>query len=197
MADGASCSFSCACSGGYCCSGAAQYSSGEGTGTCQASACTAPTTTTTGSTGGAGGTTTTTVVTSTTTVSLVSPTLPATVVIESTKAKDLKIDEVKIEVKEAYSNVVVTVKESSLPTGATVAISSDTGATYKYVDITTTVPSASLEKVKIKFKVEKSWITTGNIDVNTVALQKYTNNQWNKLATTKLSEDTSYYYFES
>lgn len=42
--NGVACSYSAACSGGYCCDGATEYN-GDGTGTCQASACTAPSTT--------------------------------------------------------------------------------------------------------------------------------------------------------
>ena len=72
LSNGVSCSYSCACSGNYCCSGATEYTDGSGTGTCQNSACSAPAATTAPATGvggggGAGGTaiTTTTVVTTT------------------------------------------------------------------------------------------------------------------------------------
>ncbi len=40
LASGSTCTYSAACSGGYCCSGATQYN-GDGTGTCQASICVA------------------------------------------------------------------------------------------------------------------------------------------------------------
>ncbi len=53
-ANGASCTYSCGCTGGYCCSGATEYN-GTGTGTCQSSVCTAPTTTTTTTTTTGGG----------------------------------------------------------------------------------------------------------------------------------------------
>ena len=55
LAAGSLCTYSCGCSGGYCCSGATEYTDGSGTGTCQSSACSAATTTPTTSPGGGGG----------------------------------------------------------------------------------------------------------------------------------------------
>ncbi|MBI5698168.1 MAG: PGF-pre-PGF domain-containing protein [Thaumarchaeota archaeon] len=196
LANSVSCTYSCACSGNYCCSGATQYTNGEGTGTCQATVCTAPTTTTTTTT------TTTSAAPSAAvevkkTISTASPTVPAVATIETEKAKDLKVDKVTVEVKEALSNVQVTVKESSIPGGAGVAVAADQGATYKYVEITTNVEAAKLEKVKVNFKVENSWLTSNNIDEDKVALQRYANNQWNKLTTTKTSSDATYVYYEA
>ncbi len=198
LANSASCTYSCACSGGYCCTGATQYTNGEGTGTCQASACAAAATTSTGSSGtseaGGGGTT---VVEVTKTVSVIIPSAPEVIKIETAKAKDLKVDEVTITVKEAVSNIQVTVKESSIPSGASVAISSSSGSTYKYLDISTTVESAKVDKVKVKFKVEKSWLTSNSIDESKINLQRYANSQWNKLPTSKSSEDATYVYYEA
>jgi hypothetical protein len=53
-----------------------------------------------------------------------------------------------------------------------------------------------ITKVKIRFKVEKSWISANDINVATIALYRYANT-WNKLDTAKLSEDSSYVYFEA
>ena len=50
-ANGASCTYSRGCTGGYCCSGATEYTDGSGTGTCQATVCSSGG----GSTGGGGG----------------------------------------------------------------------------------------------------------------------------------------------
>jgi len=54
LANGVACTYSPACSGGWCCSGATIIN-GSGSGTCQASACTAPSTTTPSTGGGGGG----------------------------------------------------------------------------------------------------------------------------------------------
>ena len=69
LSNGVSCSYSCACSGNYCCSGATEYTDGSGTGTCQNSACSAPSATTTTPAGGGGGGGGGGVVTTTTTTS--------------------------------------------------------------------------------------------------------------------------------
>jgi len=63
LAAGSSCTYSRGCSGGYCCSGATEYTDGSGTGTCQASACSAAST---GGGGGGGTTALTTVISFTT-----------------------------------------------------------------------------------------------------------------------------------
>jgi PGF-pre-PGF domain-containing protein len=131
------------------------------------------------------------------TAALANSTLPAIINVDPTKASTLKVDQVTVEVNDAVTNVKVTVKESTLPTGANLAISTDEGATYKYLSITSTVPSENLDKVTIKFKVEKSWITNNNIDTSTIALERYANSQWNKLTTTLVNQDSTYYYFEA
>ena len=114
------------------------------------------------------------------------------------KSDTLKIQEIKIEVKNAVSNAQITVKESSLPSGASTVIASDKGTVYKYLEIAkSNIQDADINKVKIKFKVEKSWLTANNIDSTTVALSRYSDNNWSKLTTTKLSEDSSYVYFEA
>jgi PGF-pre-PGF domain-containing protein len=191
LATGA-CSYSCACSGNYCCSGATEYTDGSGTGTCQASVCTAPTTTTTTGGGGGGGATT-----NVTIIPSASPSSPAVVNIGTDQSNTLKVYQVTVRVTENVSNAQITVKEASLPAGASLAISSDNGAIYKYLNITTTVPSSKIANVTIKFKVEKSWITANDINSSTIALERYVNGQWVKLTTTKLSEDSIYIYFEA
>ena len=49
----------------------------------------------------------------------------------------------------------------------------------------------------IGFKVAKSWITENDIDESTIKLNRYSSGAWNKLPTTKTSEDASYIYFSS
>ncbi|MBI5697816.1 MAG: PGF-pre-PGF domain-containing protein [Thaumarchaeota archaeon] len=209
---GASCTYSCGCSSGHCCSGATEYTDGTGTGTCQ-SACTATTTTTVAGAGPGGGgtispTATTTAATTATTTTTAAPQQETEKVtkIENgtsatfniTKSDTLKVESIEVEVKNTVSNVEVTVKESSLPAGANVAIAADQGAVYKYLEITkTNVQDADINKVKIKFKVEKSWATANNIDPATIALQRLVGNDWTTLTTSKVSEDSTYYYFEA
>lgn len=175
------------CGDGYC-------DIGETSSNCAAD-CGSSTTTTT--TSGGGGTVITTTNKVITIIQSASPSEPAIATIEASKAKDLKIDEVKVELKDTVTNAQISVKESSLPSGANVAISTEQGATYKYLDISTTIPSPSIDKVIISFKVEKSWLEKNGIGSSGVSLQRYSNNQWNKLTTTKTSEDATYIYFDA
>lgn len=204
---GSSCSYNCGCTNNYCvhrvCRAASTYcgdsycDSGETCTSCAADCGTCPGGSTGGTTGGTTtGGTTTAVVNTTVTIPNASSTSPGVVTVDPNKSADLKVDEVTIEVNGTASGAV-TIKESSLPAGANIAISTDAGAVYKYLDITTTVPKDKIESVKIKFKVEKSWLTSNNIDPSTISLQRYVNNQWTKLPTTKLSEDDTYIYYEA
>lgn len=49
----------------------------------------------------------------------------------------------------------------------------------------------------VGFKVAKSWITGNDIDVSTIKLNRYNEEKWNALPTTKTDEDDIYIYFES
>jgi PGF-pre-PGF domain-containing protein len=110
----------------------------------------------------------------------------------------LGIQEIEIEVKATVSNASVTVKETSKPLGAIEAVSSEIGEVYKYLEITkTNIEDEDINKVRIKFKVPKSWVENKGINVSTIVLKRYSDNVWTSLPTTELSEDESYHYFES
>lgn len=55
--------------------------------------------------------------------------------------------------------------------------------------------SKNIENAVICFKVEKSWVQDKNIDPATIALNRYTDNKWDQLQTSKSGEDESYLYF--
>jgi PGF-pre-PGF domain-containing protein len=73
---------------------------------------------------------------------------------------------------------------------------------YAYLEIEITaddkyVADDDIESLKIRFKVEQTWMKENNIDKETIVLMKYHNNEWQKLPTTVISEDAVYVYFES
>jgi PGF-pre-PGF domain-containing protein len=208
-ADGVACTYASGCSGGYClhsyCRSSSTYcgdgycDSGESCSSdnsaCSSGyACTNGCVATGGGGGGGGGTVTVETSQSFTTVT---PTAPASISVPESKVDDLKVENVEIEVKETVKNMEVTIKEASKPSGANLAISTDIGATYAYLSITTNIDNAKINKATVKFVVEKSWVTKNSIDVSTIALNRYASNAWNKLPTTKTSEDATYYYFEA
>ncbi|MEM5766127.1 MAG: PGF-pre-PGF domain-containing protein [Candidatus Aenigmatarchaeota archaeon] len=193
LTDGSTCTYACGCSGGYCVHGYCRSSSVYcGDGYCDSGETCSNCASDCGKCMERAG-----AAMVFQTINSASPTSPAVVSIPSDKAKSLKIDEVRIEVKEDVTNLQVTVRESFLPSFASLAITTDKGATYKYIEITTNLINEKIERVKIKFKVEKSWLTSNDIDESKVSLNRWFNGQWNKLTTTKIGEDSTYVYYEA
>jgi hypothetical protein len=64
------------------------------------------------------------------------------------------------------------------------------------VQIKKNIEDEQIKESKIKFKVEKKWLSDNNINKLTVKLNRY-NNGWNNLTTKMLSDDDNYVYYES
>lgn len=197
VANGQACTYSCACSGGYCCSGATEYTAGEGSGTCQASACSAAEDGGAVDTGGgvSGGVTPTVEDEGESkTFTIIPPGGSGTFTVNDTDT--FKIIEIIITVVGQGNNVKITIKAGSLPIGAPLPISEALGKVYKYLDITKgNISNANISLVQIKFKVAKTWLTNNNLSSDSVALQRYSAGSWTKLTTTKVDEDSDYYYY--
>ena len=61
---------------------------------------------------------------------------------------------------------------------------------------TSGISDSQLENVKIRFRVSKDWVSSNEIDPNTIALYRY-ENSWTKLPTSKLSDSALYYNYEA
>jgi len=115
----------------------------------------------------------------------------ANVTIQKTEGIDFK--EISITVINKVNAVYLTITKLDAKPAETPALVN----VYRYIRVVPeNIEDADISEAKIKFKVNKSWINTNNIDEDTVALQRYTA-QWNKLTTTKLSEDTDFVYYEA
>lgn len=161
--------------------------------------------------GGAGAATTTTTLATTTTtttttipptqqqtanISRITPDSPA--IINITNPETLKIQKMIVAVKNTVSNVSITVKEGSIPTGAAAIVKPEEGAILKYLEfVPSNITDADVANVTISFQVEKSWVTTNSIDAATIALYRYSNSTWNKLQTSKINETSDKYYFRA
>jgi len=55
----------------------------------------------------------------------------------------------------------------------------------------------NMADITVSFIVDKSWITDNNIDDTTISLYHYSDNNWNKLVTRKVAEDSNRLYFEA
>jgi len=194
LANSAVCAYSEACSGGYCCSGASEYH-GNGIGACQASACTAPTPTDTSGGGGGGGGGVPAAAGESQTSYTGGISAGSIKEIGYSKEDTLKVTSIEIKAAEQIDNAAIKVAESSAGT-AGIAIASDEGGTYKYLQITKSlIEDKQIASVKISFKVEKSWYITNDYDAATTKLRRKVGDSWQDLPTTKYKEDDTYYYY--
>ncbi|MBI5698512.1 MAG: PGF-pre-PGF domain-containing protein, partial [Thaumarchaeota archaeon] len=152
------------------------------------------TTATTTTTAAAGGSTGSTVVETgkiTKTFTSITVLTPKTIAESQLVDSKTKLTEVYIAVATRVTDVSITIEKlAGRPTDATEAPNA-----YEYIKITTK-NLVNISQAKMKFKTEKSWASNNKIDVSTIALYRYTTS-WNKLKTAKLSEDSTYYYFEA
>lgn len=161
--------------------------------TCTSGAWVSSTITTDGAAGGGGGGG---VSETTESISIGTASAGQTLTATYTKSDDLKIQEISVTLKGSVTSAYIQVKESSLPSGANLAIETTAGATYKYLQITKThMTDDDIESATIKFKVAKGWITGQSIDKSTIALNRYASDSWTKYTGTILSEDSSYIYY--
>jgi PGF-pre-PGF domain-containing protein len=108
----------------------------------------------------------------------------------------MAVSKITISVKNSVNNIKLEItKVEQKPASITIEVS---GNVYHYLEINkTNVKDTDVNNATIQFRVEKSWINVNNIDMNTIALHRFANNIWNKLSTTKVSEDTENVYYES
>jgi len=117
----------------------------------------------------------------------------ANVTIEKTEEMDITY--ISIHVKNSVNDIKILIKK--LPGKPASVIHELTGKVYHYIQIDKeNITDADINKTLIKFKVEKSWISSNRINVSTIALNRYTN-KWEKLPTRKISEDATDVYFEA
>lgn len=75
------------------------------------------------------------------------------------------------------------------------------GVVYKYINIWAGngdfANSKNIENAIVGFKVSKKWMNENHINMDTITLQHYSEDQWNSLETKKIDEDDEYLYFEA
>jgi PGF-pre-PGF domain-containing protein len=110
--------------------------------------------------------------------------------------KNIGITEINLEVYSKTKDVKIDVlKLNEKPSYVTRNIS---GIVYQYIVVEKkNLNDENIKLVKIKFRLEKSWIDSNNIDNLTVSLNRYQDETWVKLSTVKVSEDRDYIYYET
>jgi len=158
---------------------------------------TATTTTAAASTGTGGslGSTTETTSKITKTYTSVTPDLPKTITATDLSDTGTMFTEIFFDVKKTVTSVDISVEKLA---GKPADVAAVPGTVYKYISISQkNLEDNNLESAYIKFKIEKSWINNNSIDSSTIALYRYANGQWNKLATEQTSSDGNYLYFKT
>jgi PGF-pre-PGF domain-containing protein len=115
-----------------------------------------------------------------------------------TKTEDVAVRQINISVTNSVNNIkIVITKLAGLPASVTHEIS---GKVYHYIQIDkTNFTDTDVNKVFIKFAVNKTWLTDNDIAPSNISLYRWENDRWNELATTYLSEDAveAFYQAES
>ncbi|MBI4017927.1 MAG: PGF-pre-PGF domain-containing protein, partial [Candidatus Aenigmarchaeota archaeon] len=112
------------------------------------------------------------------------------------KTENVVLRSIEITVINSANNVKVTViKLADKPAIVTQDVS---GTVYHFIQVDKIgLTDTNVAKAKVKFAVEKSWISANKIDPMTVALQRYQQSGWNKLATVKVGETADEIEYEA
>ncbi len=149
----------------------------------------ATTTTTTASSGGPTTTTPQPVTKQINNLSQVTSGIPAIVNIS---ISSVPVSKIILEVNTNVSNIRLTTERlDAKPQG----IKNTTGKVFKYMNITANVSSDRIATVKIIFSVEKTWLTVNNFSYSEIFLNRYFNDSWNKLKTSKTNENSTFYEY--
>ena len=111
-------------------------------------------------------------------------------------SKEISINQLTIKTKIPLNNVEITItKKSTRPDTVTVDVA---GTVYQYLDITTkNIADADIDSAKIRFNITQSWLDDNNLSAGTVALNRYYNDSWQKLTTTRIGDNGTYIEYEA
>ena len=111
-------------------------------------------------------------------------------------SKEVSLTQLTITTKNLVNDVEITVtKKSTKPATVTVNV---TGTVYQYVDITTqNIADADIDSAKIRFNITQSWVDDNNLSADTVALNRYRNDTWQELTTTRIGDNGTYIEYEA
>lgn len=112
---------------------------------------------------------------------------------ETAEFTGLAVNSIEFTVSEEISNAKISVKEAELPS-STIA---PQGEVKSYIEIDAPKLVGKLKEAKIKFSVEKKWLEENGFAADEVVLQRFADNAWRELTTSKLSEDSSKVYYEA
>jgi len=122
-------------------------------------------------------------------------------VIEIPLTGTLVVEELEVVTNKNIVDVSVTVTQQVSTPGDAKAPSLPKGGTvYGYVRVQTkNMESADMDSAKISFKMENAWLEENDMDIDTVAMNRYDpkTQDWIKLPTTQVKTTSKYAYFEA
>ena len=141
-----------------------------------------------GGSGGSGGSTPTSA-----TTSIVSFSTPANVpAVINVGSSAIGLTQLTVTTTQDVSNAIVTV--STLP-AVQLQIAANSQSYQSFQILTSGVTDSEISNVAINFQVNKSWISSNNLNAANVSLYRNTGTDWITLPTTLTSQDSQYYYF--
>jgi PGF-pre-PGF domain-containing protein len=108
-------------------------------------------------------------------------------------SKDVAVTELGITLQNKVSSITLSVEKlTAKPADTTIP----TGTAYHYLKIDKNLNDEDVKNAKIKFKVEKSWLTKNGFLAEEILLKRYVKT-WEKLSTAYLKSDKDYAYYEA
>ncbi|MBI4010221.1 MAG: PGF-pre-PGF domain-containing protein [Candidatus Aenigmarchaeota archaeon] len=105
------------------------------------------------------------------------------------------VSEITVSVKNDVTSIYININRLDVKPAD---LSDAPGKVFRYIDIKPSgLPESAIDKAKIKFKVDKSWITSNNADPTKIVLKRFANGIWNNLVTAKVSEDATSITYEA
>jgi len=117
----------------------------------------------------------------------------ATISITSSK---IHIRKISVKMDRAADKMRVDIsKLSKAPSSVDVLIE---GEVYQYLSITDYfINNTAIDNIEFEFRVEKSWLTTNNVEKEDIVLMHHKNDTWQELSTELTSEDSTYIYYKA
>lgn len=155
-----------------------------------------------GSSGGGGGGATTTTTSSTTTTTLAKKEASVSQANETEPAV-FRFEDSSMAVTEITLNLLRTVRNATLIVSVAQApsvqpVDPAKGAVYKYLSVEKkNINDNDIKSVKLRFNVDRSWISSNNLSADSVVLKRFESVRWSDLPTRKTGDTQSQFSYES
>jgi PGF-pre-PGF domain-containing protein len=112
-------------------------------------------------------------------------------------SKVITIDSTSIPLSEIFLTTIASATNVKFVVTATTSPTSTyTGKVYKYLKIDhDALDNSKIDNAKIKFKIEKNWLTSNGKTKEEIYLVRYDASKWTELITTITNDDSNYVYY--